>query len=144
MAHAWFESLNAAICYIQHNVTIAATSAVWLSFVFELGPQCISGYFHEYFLSLFTVGSRRGTKQLLFLFDALAANLSIDERYNAFIFDCCCLPEFLALRYRLVSAVHSDIVINVYIIIAQQEYKVHSLVTILSSSIYILSLRYGK
>lgn len=76
--------------------------------------------------SLFIVGSRRGTEQLVFLFDALAANLSIDGRYNAFIFDCCCLPEFLALRYRLVSAVHSDIVINVYIIIVQQEYKIQS------------------
>lgn len=90
----------------------------------------------------FMVGSRRGTEQLTFLFDTLAANLSIDERYKALI--VVCLPEFLALRYRLVSAVHSDIVIKVYIIIVQQESEVHSLVTILSSSIYILSLRYGK
>lgn len=47
--------------------------------------------------------------------------------------------EFLALRYRLVSVVHSDIVIKVYIIIVQQEYEVHSLVTILlpQSTFYV-------
>lgn len=28
LAHAWSESLNATICYIQRNVTIAAASAV--------------------------------------------------------------------------------------------------------------------
>ena len=85
--------------------------------------QRIGGYFHMYFLSLFMAGSRWGTERLVSLFDTLAADLLI-EFYNAFIFDCC-LPEFWLC----------DIVINVYIIIVQQEYEVHSLVTILSSSI---------
>lgn len=46
---------------VSSNVTIAAASTAWLSFVFELGPQRIGGYFHEYSPSLFMVGSRRGT-----------------------------------------------------------------------------------
>lgn len=49
-------------CAVSSNVTTAAASAASLSFVFELGPQRIGGYFHEYSLSLFMVGSRRGTE----------------------------------------------------------------------------------